>query len=108
MDITPRERNEIWDTLVYLFGEPMPAQRTLYGKVCAELREAAATPSSMLQAATRMATEWGRKTITPSSLAKWHNRFTGAVASLPDSPAEAESALRFAELQRVYEGGLPE
>lgn len=102
------ERNEIWDTLVYLFGAPMPAQQKLYGKVAAELRETGATPETMLQATTAMATEWGRKTVTPTSLAKWHNRFTGALAGLPDDPEEAQLALRFSELKRSYEKGLPE
>jgi hypothetical protein len=107
-EITPKEPNEIWDTLVYIFGEPMPSQNKLYGKITAELREAGATPTSMLQAATAMAIEWGRKTVTPTSLAKWHNRFTGAIAGISDDPSIAQMELRFAELKRTYEKGIPE
>lgn len=104
-----KQRNELWDTLVALFGAPTKSQQRLYGKVVKELREVGATPDGMIDSAMSIAAEWGRKAVTPTSLVKWYTRNQGLIAQLPDDPAEVRMAIRFNELERRYaQEGLPD
>ena len=93
--IVKKERNELWDTLVALFGTPTNSQQRLYGKIVKELRDVGATPDGMIDSAMAIAAEWGKKAVTPTSLAKWYTRNQGLIASLPDDPADVRMAIRF-------------
>ncbi len=97
------ERNQIWDTLVALFGTPTTSQQRLYGKLVKELKQIGATPEGMMESAMAIAAEWGRQTVTPTSLVKWYTRHQGLIAQLPDDPDDIRRALRFRELERQYE-----
>ncbi len=97
-----KQRNELWDTLVALFGTPAASQQRLYGKVVKELGEIDATPDGMIDSAMSIAAEWGRKAVTPTSLLKWYTRNQGLIAQLPDDPAEVRMAIRFNEFEKRY------
>ena len=103
LEDTLRERNPIWDTLTELFGAPTPSQQRLYGKVTKELRDMNATPESIIDAAMAIASEWGKKAVTPTSLAKWYTRHQSLIATLPDDPADVRMAIKFRDMERRYE-----
>jgi hypothetical protein len=70
-----REPDPIWGTVAAIFGDPTPAMTKLYGRVVRDLKAVGATPQTIAEAATGICSEWGRKALTPTSLAKWHNRY---------------------------------
>ena len=72
----PRERprNEIWDTLTHMFGEPAtPSATRARGKVCAELKAARASPDEILQRGRNWPSHFDGATLTEHALVKhWH------------------------------------
>ena len=70
----PRKRNEIWDTLTHMFGEPTtPSATRARGKVCAELKTAGATPDEILQRGRNWPSHFDGATLTEHALVKhWH------------------------------------
>lgn len=73
---TPHERprNELWDTLSYVFGEPETASaKTLRGKTVRSLKAAGATPTDVLGRAKRWPLHFDTATLTETALEKhWH------------------------------------
>ena len=71
MAAAPRARNEIWDTLTDLFGDPTTrtAQR-LRGKMVASLRGAGATPDEILRRARRWPRIFPNAALTETALEK--------------------------------------
>jgi DNA-binding transcriptional MocR family regulator len=69
---TPRERNEIWDALVYVFpeyrGELTPSENKKIGKVCAELKAAGATRDQIVARASSWPAHFDSATLTPHAL----------------------------------------
>lgn len=70
----PRKRNEIWDALSEIFGEPSTrTAQTGRGKVCASLQAAGATPDEIFARAKRWALHFDHATLTDHALEKhWH------------------------------------
>lgn len=70
----PRKRNEIWDTLTHMFGEPAtPSATKARGKVCAELKAAGATPGELLKRGRNWPSHFDNATLTEHALVKhWH------------------------------------
>ena len=69
----PRERprNEVWDALSELFGEPETRTgQKLRGKVCASLQQAGATPDEIFRRAKRWAMHFDHATLTDLALEK--------------------------------------
>jgi len=87
-ELAKRKRNEIWDTLVELFGEPSPNRRSIYGRVCHYLTEQDATPDLIRQRATRIVTDWGPETLTLTSLEKHWSRFDGLAGQITQVDAQ--------------------
>jgi hypothetical protein len=100
-----REPDPIWETMAAIFGDPTPAMTKLYGRVVRDLRAVGATPQTIAEAATGICSEWGRKALTPTSLAKWHNRYQSQLAGLSNDPEEAAMQIRIAELERSLQDG---
>ena len=71
---TPRKRNEIWDALSEIFGEPATrTAQTGRGKVCSSLTAAGATPDEIFKRAKRWALHFDHATLTDHALEKhWH------------------------------------
>jgi DNA-binding transcriptional MocR family regulator len=69
---TPRERNEIWDAIVYVFpeyrGELTPSEQKKIGKVCAELKAAGATRDQIVARASSWPAHYDDATLTPHAL----------------------------------------
>lgn len=70
----PRKRNEVWDALSELFGEPATrTAQTGRGKVCSSLTAAGATPDEIFKRAKRWALHFDHATLTDHALEKhWH------------------------------------
>lgn len=71
---SPRKRNEIWDTLTHMFGEPAtPSATKARGKVCAELKAAGAVPAEILARGRNWPSHFDTATLTEHALVKhWH------------------------------------
>jgi hypothetical protein len=69
-----RPRNEIWDTLAHMFGEPTtPSAIKARGKVCSELRQAGATAEEILERGKKWPNHYDGATLTEYALVKhWH------------------------------------
>ena len=93
-ELAKRKRNEIWDTLVELFGEPSPNRRSIYGRVCQYLTDAGATPELIRQRATRIVTDWGPETLTLTSLEKHWSRFDGLAGQITEADVRAAKRKR--------------
>ena len=66
-----RQRNEIWDALSNVFGEPSTrSSQELRGKVVASLRSAGATPDEIYARAKRWALHFDHATMTDLALEK--------------------------------------
>lgn len=66
-----RPRNEVWDALVEIFGEPTTeSARTRRGKVCRSLTAARASPEEILRRARRWPRYFGDATLTDTALEK--------------------------------------
>jgi hypothetical protein len=66
-----RPRNDVWDTLNTLFGEPTTrSAQTLRGKVCFSLRQAGATPDEIIRRAKRWPLHFDSATLTAPALEK--------------------------------------
>jgi len=70
-----RERNEIWDALTVMFGEPTtrPAQK-LRGQISSELRSAGATGPEILARGKRWPSHFETATLTETALLKHWDR----------------------------------
>jgi hypothetical protein len=70
-----RERNEIWDALTVMFGEPTtrPAQK-LRGQIASELRSAGATGPEILARGKRWPRHFETATLTETALLKHWDR----------------------------------
>lgn len=79
----PRARNEIWDALTVMFGEPAtPTATRLRGKTAAELKQAGATAEEILARGKRWPLHFDGATLTETALVKhW--------ATLPRKPLRA-------------------
>ena len=99
-----KTRNDIWDTLVVLFGEPAPTRQALYGRVTQYLYDQCATPDLIMQRATRIVTDWGPNTLTITSLEKHWSRFDGLAGQLSDSDVRgAKRKLEHDEIRAAIE-----
>lgn len=69
-----RAKNEVWDALSELFGEPNTrTAQTGRGKVCSSLQAAGATPDEIFRRAKRWALHFDHATLTDHALEKhWH------------------------------------
>ena len=66
-----RKRDEIWDTLTHIFGEPTTrTEQTGRGKVVSSLRMAKATPEEILRRAKAWPTHYGDVVLTEHALEK--------------------------------------
>lgn len=66
-----RPRNEVWDALVDEFGDPATAsEKSMYGKVVRELKEAGATYDSVRERAKEGRRRWNGKVFSPMALSK--------------------------------------
>ena len=66
-----RPRNEIWDALAHIFGEPTtPSATKGRGKVAAELKEAGADPDEILKRAKSWPAHFNDATMTDHALAR--------------------------------------
>lgn len=66
-----RRRNDLWDALSELFGEPTTrTAQTGRGKVCASLAAAGATPQDIYERAKRWALHYDHATLTEHALEK--------------------------------------
>ena len=92
-------QDQIWDTLVLLFGEPAPNRRGLYGRVTKYLSDQDATPDLIRERASRIVMEWGTHTLTLTSLEKHWSRFDGLAGQL--TREDAAAAVKAAERQAV-------
>lgn len=88
-----RPRDEIWDTLTTIFGEPRtPSQTRLRGKHVKELKIAAATPDEIHRQSRLFARRFENATLTEPALVKWFGQLEpakpGAVGGEPsgDNP----------------------
>lgn len=69
-----RPRNEIWDALAEVFGEPTtPSATRVRGKVAAELAVAGATPSGIIQRARTWPQHFENATLTDLAFAKHYD-----------------------------------
>lgn len=94
--------DEVWDTLVELFGKPRTSStRTLYGKVRKELVEAEYTRAEMLSAAHEYRRQWPHITLTISAYLKWIDHFS-AQSQPPAARPEAE-IVSIEDLRRMQE-----
>ncbi len=92
------KRNEVWDTLVELFGPPSPTRTALYGRVTKYLTNENATPELIRQRATRIVTDWGPEKLTLTSLEKHWSRFDGLAGKI--TQGDAARALRATEREQ--------
>jgi hypothetical protein len=86
-------RNQWWDALVSVFGEPSNGQRALYGRV-ATLVSSRWEPSEIPTRAARLAELWGPEKVTVASLEKHWSRFDAAIGGVTASDVEAFSRER--------------
>lgn len=71
----PRKRNEIWDALTHMFGEPTtPSAVKLRGKVTQELKSAQATADEILARGKRWPLHFDNATLTETALMKHWDR----------------------------------
>ncbi len=71
----PRKRNEIWDALTHMFGEPTtPSAVKLRGKVAQELRSVRATHDEILARGKRWPLHFDNATLTETALVKHWDR----------------------------------
>ncbi len=89
----PAKRNEYWDILVALFGEPSPQQRGLYGRLVKMVREGGWYPHELSRRAGFLIGEWGKDKVTAASLETHWSRIEGSVAGVTDDDI-AEAARR--------------
>ena len=82
-------RNELWDALVSIFGNPPASQRSNYGKVVKELHELGATAEDVQIRAVRLVDTWGAGKLTINSLLKHWARFGTDLARLTDGDIAA-------------------
>ncbi len=87
----PTNPDDIWDTLVELFGAPTPPLRRMYGRVTKYLASQRATPELVRQRCAAILELWGARALTVASLEKHWTRFDGMVGSL--TPRQVEAAL---------------
>jgi len=67
----PRKRNEIWDALTYVFGEPtVPTAIKLRGQVCRDLAAAGATKDQVIARASAWPAHFDSATLTDTALRK--------------------------------------
>jgi hypothetical protein len=89
----PRVRDEVWDALVVVFGEPTTSSnKTLRGRVAQSLREAEATPDEILARAGAWPFHFPGATLTETALEKHWDRLGRPV--LRGSVREVERAER--------------
>ena len=86
---TSAGRNELWDTLVTIFGKPPASQRSMYGKVVKELHDLGATGEDIQLRAVRLVDTWGPGKLTINSLLKHWARFGTDLARLNESDVAA-------------------
>jgi len=69
-----RARNEIWDALTHMFGEPAtPSATKGRGKVCSELKAAGASPDEIMARGKNWPAHFDGATLTEHALVKhWH------------------------------------
>lgn len=99
-------RNQIWDTLVSIYGEPTPPQRSLYGRVTKFLTEQDATPNDIQLRAQALVAKWGPDTNTVTALEKHWNFLASPAGTLTESSveeyhAEVQRQRRLAELEAI-------
>lgn len=71
MAATPRKRNDVWDALTYVFGEPtVPTAIRLRGQVCRDLTNAGATKDQVVARASAWPAHFDQATLTDTALRK--------------------------------------
>ena len=82
-----RERDEIWDTLTAIFGEPRtPSQTRLRGKHVKELKIAAATPDEIHRQSRLFTRRFENATLTEPALVKWFGQLEPAKPNAAGAP----------------------
>lgn len=67
----PRKRNDVWDALTYVFGEPtVPTAIRLRGQVCRDLTNAGATRDQVVARASAWPAHFDQATLTDTALRK--------------------------------------
>lgn len=66
-----RPRDDLWDALVGVFGEPLERHRSLYGKIVSDLRKANATAGDVYARAQAWPLHFPGLTLTPAALHKY-------------------------------------
>lgn len=75
VDLGARERNEIWDALVEVFGDPTTdSNRRLRGKICASLKRAGATHDQIMLRARAWPAHFDEAELTETALEKHWDR----------------------------------
>lgn len=93
------KRNEVWDSLSEIFGEPTTAtNRTLRGKVVKSLLGADATRDDIYSRARAWPLHFPDATLTPTALEKWWDQLGRPV--LRGSRSQVEKHLRGEEIRR--------
>lgn len=100
---TPRPRDDIWDGLVVVFGEPTESQRSLRGQIVASLRLAGATRTEITRRAGMWPVHFPDATLTPTALEKFWNQL--ANPPLRASRAQVDAVLTEDEVRRRFDSG---
>lgn len=66
-----RPRDEVWDALIDWFGEPLPSQRSRYGRILKDLRAVNATAGDVYARCHAWPLHFPGLTLTPEALLKW-------------------------------------
>lgn len=86
--ISKQQRDEVWDTLVDIFGPPSPNRRTLYGRTAKFIVEAGGTRDDILDRAAKMVDLWGIKTLTVNSICDHWHRWDALAGQLSNGQVE--------------------
>lgn len=101
LQIASKPRDELWDTLTELVGEPGDALRSVQGRFLKRLRAEQATPDEIRLRAERLVLMWGPEKLTLTSLEKHWGRMGTSIAQV--SKADVDRAARRAEMARAME-----
>lgn len=107
--VAPRPRNEVWDALSAVFGEPETTNgKSLRGKLVRELKSAGATPAVILERVRAWPHHFDDATLTETALLK-HWTTLGRVPlrangrQVQDAQVEREKRARAARTREVEE-----
>lgn len=102
-----KPRNEIWDAISSVLGEPSNGIRSLQGKTTKELQSAGLQADEVIRIMERIVRSWGPEKLTVASLAKHWSRFRDSTRAVhvtaQDRQELAQSEDRAARVRAMME-----